>query len=292
MSEFKETPTEEQEVIIDTQAPTDSDLDNLLGIKVENSEKGPEPMGEGPDPNVLEDFSNNFDPQDFFDQDGNPKPSNKENDLDAEMVSEFGIELLDLVLGFGARGLANDWDENSSNKYEISEKKKKQLQKPLAKILQRRGAKISPEALFLLMMVALYFPMYYSAWKKRATAKKAEEQKKAKEVKPKSSPAVKEKAEPTEKEAITLEKDVDTSVWLRKGEASKLANVSEKTLGRWGETGKVTRMKVQKLKSVEWYYNKESVKNTAIAERVKQQSPGAEKRGHKIATKIPSETLQ
>lgn len=266
----------------DKPQPTPEDIDKLLGIPVENAEdkdKGHNPVPDDARPihDVLDGLG---DPNNFFDSDGNPnKDAMKDSGMDSDLVAEFGIEIMDLALGFGARAISGDWEEDfSGKKYEISDRKKAQLRKPLQKILERKGAKVSPELLFGIMVIALYFPMYYNAYKERKRNQEKQKPKpKAKPVQqkaepPKRVPRADEFATMTKEEAGIPEPGVK---WLRKHEAAKLAGVSQKTIVNWGADGKLVRSLVKKNKVSEWYYSEESVKAQALKSRMRPDGKGA-----------------
>ena len=254
------------------------DIDKLLGIKVENSDKksdsfsndDPEPLG-----SVLDEIGN---PNNYFDQDGNPN-RDAIKDMDYDLVAEFGIELLDLGLGFGARAISGEWDNSNDRAYEISDRKKAQLRKPLQKILERKGTRVSPELLFGIMVIALYVPMYMDAYKTRKKREKAEQEK----VKAKKQATKKPDHKPTinkvqdEKILTKEEAGIKSSTevkWLKKHEAAKLAGVSEKTIFNWGTEGKIVRTLVKKDRVDEWYYSESSVKAYALKSRMRTTGSG------------------
>jgi len=259
--------------------PSQEDIDRLLGIPIENSEdkKAPEP---GSAENI-QDVLDGMGTGDFFDNDGNPKPQAKDS-MDSELVGEFAIEIMDLALGFGARAIAGDWSEENEKKYEISDRKKNQLRKPLTKILERRGAKVSPELLFMVMIIAIYFPMYYAAYKEKR--KKMDAEKPKMSVKNPLHESIKravaslskvpgvEDVDPiTPQEAGIPEKEVN---WLRKNEAATMVGVSLKTIANWGAQGNIVRKLIKKNKVSEWYYSEKSVRAYALQARNREKGSG------------------
>jgi hypothetical protein len=93
---------------------------------------------------------------------------------DNELLAEIGIELIDMMMTYGAMAVAQDFD--NEEKYAIKDKRKKKLQAPLEKILQNREVKTSPELVFCFMMIVIYSPMYVSAVKERRDKKNAKGQ--------------------------------------------------------------------------------------------------------------------
>jgi len=88
---------------------------------------------------------------------------------DNELLAEIGIELIDMMMTYGAMAIAKDFD--NEEKYAIKDKRKKKLQAPLEKILQNRDVKTSPELVFCFMMIVIYSPMYITAVKERKEKK-------------------------------------------------------------------------------------------------------------------------
>jgi len=88
---------------------------------------------------------------------------------DNELLAEIGIELIDMMMTYGAMAIAKDFD--NEEKYAIKDKRKKKLQAPLEKILQNRDVKTSPELVFCFMMIVIYSPMYVTAVKERKEKK-------------------------------------------------------------------------------------------------------------------------
>ena len=93
---------------------------------------------------------------------------------DNELLAEIGIELIDMMMTYGAMAIAQDFD--NEEKYAIKDKRKKKLQAPLEKILQNREVKTSPELVFCFMMIVIYSPMYVTAVKERRDKKNAKAQ--------------------------------------------------------------------------------------------------------------------
>lgn len=266
-------------IIPETNKNQQEEIDKLLGIKVENSEKHQsDPFGNDeaePIRSVLDEIGS---PENYFDREGNVKPDSLK-DMDYDLVAEFSIELLDLGLGFGARAISGEWDNSNDKAYEISDRKKAQLRKPLQKILERKGTRISPEWLFGIMVVALYFPMYMDAYKVRQKKKKQEEEKnkskKPANKKPESKPTLNKVADEKilTKEQAGIKSSTEVK-WLKKHEAAKLAGVSEKTIFNWGTEGKIVRTLVKKNQVDEWYYSESSVKAYALKSRMRTNGSG------------------
>lgn len=88
---------------------------------------------------------------------------------DNSLLSEIGIELIDMLMAYGAMAIAKDWD--NEDKYSISAKRKKKLQAPLEKILESREVKTAPELVFALMLIASYSPLMIEAVQERKRKK-------------------------------------------------------------------------------------------------------------------------
>jgi len=91
---------------------------------------------------------------------------------DNELLAQIGVELIDMMMTYGAMAIAKDWD--NEEKYAIKEKRKKRLEAPLQKILENRQVKTAPELVFSFMLIATYSPMMIMAVQERRK-KKAEQ---------------------------------------------------------------------------------------------------------------------
>ena len=80
---------------------------------------------------------------------------------DNELLAEIGVELIDMMMTYGAMAIAQDFD--NEDKYAIKDKRKKRLKEPLAKILENREIKTAPELVFAFMIVASYSPIMIMA---------------------------------------------------------------------------------------------------------------------------------
>ena len=112
------------------------------------------------------------------------KESRSEDDFDNDfftdekLMAEMGVEVIDLGMTTLAQFLAGDWD--NPEKYAVSDYKKNKLKKPLEALLRSRGAKVSPEVMFGVVLLVVYSPMMVLAMQERKK-KKEEERKKAQE---------------------------------------------------------------------------------------------------------------
>ena len=97
--------------------------------------------------------------EDLFDPEGEGM-----NELfeDSEAMSEMCVELLDLGMNYASQAISMDWGEDE--KYSIPDSRKRKLRKPLAKLLEKRAPKVSPELAFMIFVVALYSPQLIKAY--------------------------------------------------------------------------------------------------------------------------------
>jgi len=84
---------------------------------------------------------------------------------DSKLMAEMGVEILDLALQTGAMAIAKDFE--NPEKYETSEYKKNKIKKPLQKLLEKRGAKVSPEVMFGVVVLIVYAPVFMTAINER-----------------------------------------------------------------------------------------------------------------------------
>lgn len=161
------------------------DLADFLSIETENDvNQGPETMHKNPPlPNVgnseIEDEEENNEIEDFEISDSD-EPDIFETDFngselfdDEELVSEFLIELLDTGMSFGASFVAND--VGNTDKWSLSDKRKKKLQKPLMKLLANKEVKMKPEYAFIGLLLSFYAPTFIKAFGERQDKKKLEQ---------------------------------------------------------------------------------------------------------------------
>ena len=93
---------------------------------------------------------------------------------DEELMAEFGIEIIDLIMTTSAQALAGDFD--NPKKYEVSEYKKNKLKKPLKLLLEKRGVKVAPEVMFGVMLLVMYSPIMILAFQERKAKKMKKQQ--------------------------------------------------------------------------------------------------------------------
>ena len=114
----------------------------------------------------IEDFEiSDSDDPDIFETDFN----GSELFDDEELVSEFLIELLDTGVSFGASAIAKDL--GNTDKWALSDKRKKKLQKPLMKLLANKEVKMKPEYAFIGLLLSFYAPTLIKAFSERKDKK-------------------------------------------------------------------------------------------------------------------------
>lgn len=84
---------------------------------------------------------------------------------DSSLMAEMGVEILDLALQTGAMAIAKDFE--NPKKYETSDYKKNKIKKPLEALLRKRGAKVSPEIMFGVVVLIVYAPVFMTAINER-----------------------------------------------------------------------------------------------------------------------------
>jgi len=84
---------------------------------------------------------------------------------DETLMAEMGVEIIDLGMQTLAMGIAKDFD--NPEKYAVSEYKKKKIKKPLELLLRKRGAKVSPEVMFGVVLLVVYAPTLILAVQER-----------------------------------------------------------------------------------------------------------------------------
>ena len=131
------------------------DIKNILNIPMENvSEKSDNMTFDNEDPfdgNAPDDSFDELGIDDLLDEDGEGMDSLFE---DTEALSEMCVELLDLGMNYTSQAISTEWGEDE--KYSIPESRKRKLRKPLAKLLQKRAPKVSPELAFMVFAIAIY----------------------------------------------------------------------------------------------------------------------------------------
>lgn len=90
---------------------------------------------------------------------------------DETLMAEMGVEIIDLGMQTLAMGIAQDFD--NPEKYAVSEYKKKKIKKPLELLLRKRGAKVSPEIMFGVVLLVVYAPTLIMAVQERKEKMKA-----------------------------------------------------------------------------------------------------------------------
>ena len=110
------------------------------------------------------------------------KEEKSENDFDGDffedekLMAEMGVEIIDLSMQTLAMGIAQDFD--NPEKYAVTEYKKNKIKKPLELLLRKRGAKVSPEVMFGVVLLVVYAPTMMIAVKERKEKLKAKKKSK------------------------------------------------------------------------------------------------------------------
>lgn len=139
------------------------DFRKVLNIPVEKpSEKPDAKTFDGGDPFGEMLGGSGEEIEDLFDPEGEGV-----NELfeDSEALSEMCVELLDLGMNYASQAISMDWGQD--DKYSIPDSRKRKLRKPLAKLLEKRAPKVSPELAFMVFAVALYSPQLIKAYSVR-----------------------------------------------------------------------------------------------------------------------------
>lgn len=166
----KDTPTTpvntEDTGFTDSDNSKIDDIKNILNIPMENvSEKSDSNTFEKEDPfggNEPVDEFEELGLDDILDEEGGGVDSLFE---DTEALSEMCVELLDLGMNYASQAISTEWGEDE--KYSIPESRKRKLRKPLAKLLQKRAPKVSPELAFMVFAIAIYSPQLIKAYQVR-----------------------------------------------------------------------------------------------------------------------------
>ena len=110
----------------------------------------------------------------YFNSDDDPKSSDDfDNEFfeDEKLMAEMGVEIIDLGMQTLAMSLAKDFD--NPEKYAVSDYKKNKIKKPLELLLRKRGAKVSPEVMFGVVLLVVYAPTMITAIQERKEKNKA-----------------------------------------------------------------------------------------------------------------------
>lgn len=143
---------------ISSQTTTESKEDVLKGFGGGSDQHEPINSGAGGG----EDFSGGGDFNDLGEDSGLFE--------DNELLAQIGVELIDMMMTYGAMAIAKDWD--NEDKYSIKDKRKKKLEAPLQKILENREIKTAPELVFAFILIATYSPVWIEAVQERRAKKK------------------------------------------------------------------------------------------------------------------------
>ena len=105
----------------------------------------------------------------YFNDDKESQKSDDDFDSDffedEKLMAEMGVEIIDLGMQTLAMGIAQDFD--NPEKYAVSDYKKNKIKKPLELLLRKRGAKVSPEVMFGVVLLVVYAPTMISAIQER-----------------------------------------------------------------------------------------------------------------------------
>tara|TARA_R110000751_G_scaffold175480_1_gene281638 strand:- start:1551 stop:2363 length:813 start_codon:yes stop_codon:yes gene_type:complete len=150
------------------------DIKNILNIPMENvAEKVEETTFDNSDPFGGSQPVDDFDElglDDILGEDGEGVESLFE---DTEALAEMCVELLDLGMNYASQAISTEWGEDE--KYAIPDSRKRKLKAPLAKLLQKRAPKVSPELAFMVFAVAIYSPQLIKAYQVRKKKLEAED---------------------------------------------------------------------------------------------------------------------
>ena len=162
------------------------DLVKVLKIPMNDAKVEPEPVDVH---NALFDNEQEVEEPEFEDDDIeeenlNDKYFGSSDDLDddfddtffsdSKLMAEMGTEMIDIGMSTLAQFLAKDFD--NPEKYQISEYRKNKLKKPLAQLLRKRGAKVSPEVMFGVTLLVIYSPILIIAMQERKKKKQESQQ--------------------------------------------------------------------------------------------------------------------
>jgi hypothetical protein len=130
------------------------------------------------DDNADGDDEENLNDRYFGDDDAGAEKSDDDFDSeffeDEKLMAEMGVEIIDLGMQTLAMGIAQDFE--NPEKYAVSEYKKNKIKKPLELLLRKRGAKVSPEVMFGVVLLVVYAPTIISAVQERKEKSKQKAQ--------------------------------------------------------------------------------------------------------------------
>ena len=108
----------------------------------------------------------------YFEDDGeNEEDFDNSFFEDSKLMAEMGVEIIDIGMQTLAMTIAQDFD--NPKKYEVSDYKKSKIKKPLELLLRKRGAKVSPEVMFGVVLLVVYAPTIITAINERKEKNKA-----------------------------------------------------------------------------------------------------------------------
>ena len=167
-----ETPAQD----VDTE-----DLINVLKVPMQNTE---EPEDSTPLHEAVFDKQQEDEPEEddldrenlndrYFGEEDNETTDDFDSQFfeDETLMAEMGVEVIDLAMQTLAMGIARDFD--NPEKYAVSDFKKKKIKKPLELLLRKRGAKVSPEVMFGVVLLVVYAPTVILAVQERKEKMKA-----------------------------------------------------------------------------------------------------------------------
>ena len=92
---------------------------------------------------------------------------------DEKLMSEMGVEVIDMLMTYGCMFIAKDWGEQE--KYAVSDYHKKKIRKPLEKIIVRNKVKVNPNIMFIITLLIIYAPMILLAVNTRKEKAKSQQ---------------------------------------------------------------------------------------------------------------------
>ena len=130
---------------------------------------GPEEEEDDDEPEV-----ENLNDKYFNDSSGDDEDFDSTFFEDEKVMAEMGVEIIDLGMQTLAMGIAQDFD--NPEKYAVSDYKKNKIKKPLELLLRKRGAKVSPEVMFGVVLLVVYAPTMILAVQERKEKMKTKKQ--------------------------------------------------------------------------------------------------------------------
>ena len=166
MNKQEEVIRENSEYIDSTGGAEDS-IASILKIPVED--KTPNEDSENAS-DVLDGGGNDFDGSegDNFDDE-----AESEMFADHQLMAEIGVEVIDMVMSYGAMAIAKDFENES--KYSVAQSRKNKIKKPLELLLKNRETGVSPEMMVAFMVLATYTPVIINAVQERRRKSKLNE---------------------------------------------------------------------------------------------------------------------